>query len=232
MAEKLAYRRAIVKVSGEYLLGKSGVIDPERLATMAGEIVAVHGLGAELGVVIGGGNIFRGRQAAEEHLRQITADHMGMLATQINGLALCDAVRNAGVPCVMVKDTSLEATAIAQQDLAAGKVCVFVGGTGLPFFTTDTTAVVRALQIEAQIVLKATDVDGVYSADPHKDAQAKKYDQLTFQQALDQRLEVMDAAAFALCMQYHLPIGVFRFIPGALAAVMQGRQNVGTLITS
>lgn len=220
LAEKsLRYKRVLLKLSGEVLGNKASgeCLDPERLSFMAERVKAVRALGVETALVVGGGNIFRGLSGLSGGVDRTTGDSMGMLATVINALALSAALANAGVPSVvmtaspMPKFAALCDAAEARRELAAGKVVIFAGGTGNPFFSTDSGAALRAAEIGADALLKATKVDGVYSADPAKDPSAVRYDHIDYATALAKRLKVMDAAAFALCMDNSIPIVVFDF---------------------
>ncbi len=233
----LVYRRALLKLSGEALLGEQGYgIDPRMLQYIATEIREVHQLGAELALVIGGGNIFRGTEASIYGIERATADYMGMLATVINSLSLQSALERVGVMTRV--QTAFEMKAIAEpyirrraiRHLEKGRVVIFAGGTGNPYFTTDTTAALRAAEIGAEIVLKATKVDGVYDSDPLRNPEAVKLQRLTYIEALQRGLKVMDATAISLCMENCLPIVVFNLKqPGAVRAILEGKQ-VGTLV--
>jgi uridylate kinase len=226
-----AYRRVIVKVSGEALTGPAefGIHQPT-IDRIAKDVVASHKLGVTLGVVVGGGNILRGVQISGENLPRPTADAMGMLATVMNSLMLEAAIERAGSPARTMSALAMPQVcetyerARALRHLEEGRVIVFAGGTGNPFFTTDTTAVLRAAEMTCDAVLKATDVDGVYSADPKKDPKAERYTKLSHQEALDRDLKVMDATAFALARENRMPIIVFSIqVPGAIEAVLSGR---------
>ena len=234
---KPAYRRVLLKLSGEALQGSEGFgIDPAVLERMAQEIKELVELGVQVGLVIGGGNLFRGAGLAKAGMNRVVGDHMGMLATVMNGLAMRDALHRAyvnarlmsAIPLQGVCDSYSWAEAISQ--LRAGKVVIFSAGTGNPFFTTDTAAALRGSEIGAEIVLKATKVDGIYTADPKKDPSATRYDKLTFDEAIAKNLGIMDATAFALCRDQKLPIKVFSiFKPGALKRVVMG-EDEGTLV--
>ena len=227
---KPRYRRVVVKVSGEALIGAGGAsIDMAVLDAVAKDIAAARKAGVELGVVVGGGNIFRGVQVSEKGIPRPTGDTMGMLATVMNGLALEHALKSAGVEARTMSALAMPQVcetyerARALRHLDKGRVVVLAGGTGNPFFTTDTTAVLRAAELGCGAVLKATNVDGVYSADPKKDPKAKRYDTLSHDAALQQDLRVMDATAFALARVRRMPIIVFSIrTPGAFAAVLKG----------
>ena len=228
---KSAYRRVIVKVSGEALTGPAGFgIHQPTIDRIARDIVDAHKSGITLGVVVGGGNILRGVQISGKNLARPTADAMGMLATVMNALMLEAAIERAGSPARSMSALTMPQVcetyerARALRHLEEGRVIVFAGGTGNPFFTTDTTAVLRAAEMRCDAVLKATDVDGVYSADPKKDPKAKRYTQLSHQEALDRDLKVMDATAFALARENRMPIIVFSIADkGAIEAVLRGK---------
>jgi len=228
---KAAYRRVIVKVSGEALTGPAGFgIHQPTIDRIARDLVAAHKRGVTLGVVVGGGNILRGVQISGKNLARPTADAMGMLATVMNALMLEAALERAGSPARTMSALAMPQVCEtyervrALRHLEEGRVIVFAGGTGNPFFTTDTTAVLRGAEMGCDAVLKATDVDGVYSADPKKDPKAKRYSQLTHQEALDRNLKVMDATAFALARENRMPIIVFSIrVPGAIEAVLRGK---------
>ncbi|MEN9559057.1 MAG: uridylate kinase [Pseudomonadota bacterium] len=231
------YKRILLKLSGEALMGEDSYgINREVIDRIVGEISEILQLGVEIGVVIGGGNIFRGVAPSAQGMDRAKADYMGMLATVINALALEDAMRRAGVQSRVQSALLVEPVAEsyirgkALRYLEEGKVVIFAGGTGNPFFTTDTAAALRGREIEADIVLKATKVDGVYTADPKKDASATRYDRLSFDEAINKRLGVMDATALALCRDQNMQIKVFSiFNMGALKRVVMG-ENEGTLV--
>lgn len=232
------YKRILLKLSGEALLGaKEFGIEHDILATYAREIKALAELGIELAVVVGGGNIFRGIQGAGQGMGRAHSDYMGMLATVINGMALQDALEQAGVqvrlqsaiPMDRICEPYIRRKAI--RHLEKGRVVIFGAGTGNPFFTTDTAASLRAIEIEADVVLKGTRVDGVYTADPEKDANATKFDQISFADVLRDRLRVMDMTAFTLCQENSLPIIIFNINdPGALRRIVEG-ETIGTLVS-
>jgi uridylate kinase len=238
-AAKPGYRRVVVKVSGEALTGPGGYgIHQETIDRIARDLVAASKLGITICVVVGGGNVLRGVQMTSESLSRPTADAMGMLATVMNALALETAIERAGAPArtmsalVMPGVCETYERPRALRHLEEGRIVLFAAGTGNPFFTTDTTAVLRASEIGANVVLKATDVDGVYSADPKKDNTAKRYDRLTHKEALERGLKIMDATAFALAQENHMPIIVFSIhAKGAIEAVLQG-QGRSTIISS
>ena len=232
-----AYKRILLKLSGEALMGDDAYgINGSVLGRIVEEIGDVVRLGVEVGVVIGGGNIFRGMAGASSGLDRATADYMGMLATVMNGMAIGDAMRRAGIPARVqsalridqVVEPYIRGKAIRY--LEEGKVVVFAAGTGNPFFTTDTAAALRGVEIGAQIMLKATKVDGIYTADPKKDPSAVRYERISFDEAITRNLAVLDATAFALCRDQRLPINVFSiFAPGALRRVVMG-DDEGTLV--
>ena len=236
---KPAYRRILVKLSGEALMGDSDYgIDPAFLRRLASEIASVRELGVEVAVVIGGGNLFRGAGLARAGMDRVTADQMGMLATVMNSLALQDSLESIGVFVRVLSAVRINQVCEdyirrrAVRHLEKGRVCIFAAGTGNPFFTTDTAASLRAIEIEADLLLKATKVDGVYDSDPVVNPSARRYDRLTFDQVLDGRLNVMDATAIVLCRDNRLPLRVFDLNEaGALVRVARG-EDVGTLVTN
>ena len=233
----LAYRRALLKLSGEALAGERGFgLDLAVIHRLADEVKAVRAEGADIGLVIGGGNIFRGGEAQARGMDRASADYMGMLATVINGLAMQDALEKLGVDTRV--QTAIEMREVAEpfirrralRHLEKGRVVIFVGGTGNPYFTTDTAAALRAMEIAADVVFKATNVDGVYSADPKLDATATRFDELTYLEVLSRRLQVMDSTAISLCMDNRFPIVVFNLhVPGTLLQLVQGGR-VGTVV--
>ena len=233
----LAYRRALLKISGEALAGARGFgLDYAVLERLAGEIKAVRALGADIGLVIGGGNIIRGTVASQQGMDRVSADYMGMLATVINALAVQDVLERQGVDTRVMTAIRMEAVAEpyirrrAIRHLEKGRVVILAGGTGNPYFSTDTAAVLRALEIEAQAILKATNVDGIYSADPKKDPTAVFIPEVTYHDAMVRGLGVMDANAFGLCKDNKLPILVFNInTPGAVARVLQG-ERLGSIV--
>ncbi|TNF47990.1 MAG: UMP kinase [Deltaproteobacteria bacterium] len=237
MSRKPSYKRIMLKLSGEALAGQQGYgIDPDIIMGIAKEIREVVDLGVQLSIVIGGGNIFRGLAASSAGMDRASADYMGMLATVMNSLALQDALEKAGV--ITRVQSAIEMQAIAEpyirrravRHLEKGRVVIFGAGTGNPFFTTDTAASLRAIEIGADIILKATKVDGVYNADPAKDKNAVKYDQLSYLDVLKQGLEVMDSTATSLCMDNDLPILVFDLTTsGNIQRVVCGEQ-IGTVV--
>jgi len=233
----LRYKRILLKLSGEALMGEDPYgINRQTIEAIVQEIAAVARMGVEIGVVIGGGNIFRGVAPGAAGMDRATADYMGMLATVMNALALQDAMRRAGLDCRVQSALNIEQVVEpyirgkAIRYLEEGKVVVFAAGTGNPFFTTDTAAALRASEVGAEIVLKATKVDGVYTADPHKDATARRFERISFDEAIQRNLKVMDATALTLCRDQKLPVTVFSiFKKHALQRVVTG-ENEGTLV--
>jgi uridylate kinase len=233
------YKRVLVKLSGEALLGDADYgIDPAMLKRVAGELVEVAATGVEVAVVLGGGNIFRGAGLARTGMDRVTADQMGMLATVINSLAMQDAVEALGAHARVMSAIRINEVAEdfvrrrAIRHLEKGRVVIFAAGIGKPYFTTDTAASLRAVEIGADVLLKATKVNGVYSDDPVKNPAATRYEKLSFDRVLDDRLGVMDATAIVLCRDNHLPLRVFNLnTPGDLPRVVRG-ENVGTLVTN
>jgi uridylate kinase len=233
----LAYTRALLKISGEALAGEKGFgLDYTIVEAFAEEIKAVHALGVNLALVVGGGNIIRGTTASREGLDRVSADYMGMLGTVINALALQDVLENIGVHTRVMTAIRMESVAEpyirrrAIRHLEKGRLIIFAAGTGNPFFSTDTAGVLRALEIEAQVILKATNVDGIYTGDPKKDPNATFIPELTFQEAIVKNYAVMDANAFGLCKANQLPIIVFNINqPGAITRVLKG-ERVGTVV--
>lgn len=231
------YRRVLLKLSGEALMGDADYgVDPAMLRRLAEEIAEARDLGCEIGLVIGGGNLFRGAGLARRGMDRVTGDHMGMLATVMNALALQDALERLGVHVRVMSAIRINAVCEefirrrAIRHLEKGRVVIFAAGTGNPFFTTDTAASLRATEIGAELVLKGTQVDGVYSADPSRDPQARRYSRLTYDQALDERLAVMDATAMVMCRDHHLPLRVFSIHePGTFVGILRG-QDIGTLV--
>lgn len=233
----LAYRRALLKISGEALAGERGVgLDYGVVESLAKQIKEVHGQGIHLALVVGGGNIIRGTAASAEGLDRVSADYMGMLATIINALALQDVLERVGVQTRVLTAIRMESLAEpyirrrAMRHLEKGRLVIFAGGTGNPFFSTDTAAVLRALEMEAEVILKATSVDGVFTGDPKRDKTAQFIPELSFQEALVKSYAVMDANAFGLCKENQLPIVVFNINqPGAIGRVLAG-DRVGTIV--
>jgi len=232
-----AYKRILLKLSGEALMGSDAYgINRETLAGIVAEIKSVADLGVEIGVVIGGGNIFRGVAGSASGMDRATADYMGMLATVMNAMALADAMRQAGLSGRVQSALNIEQVVEpyirgkAIRYLEEGKIVIFAAGTGNPFFTTDTAAALRGSEIGAEIVIKATKVDGVYTADPKKDPAAQRYHRVSFDEAIGKNLQVMDATALALCRDQKLPINVFSiFKSGALKSVVLG-EDEGTMV--
>jgi uridylate kinase len=233
----LAYHRVLLKLSGEALAGESGFgIDFATVNALTDEIRAVHAMGVSLGMVVGGGNILRGATASKEGMDRVSADYMGMLGTVINALALQDILERKQVETRVMTAIRMEQLAEpyirrrAQRHLEKGRAVFFAGGTGNPYFSTDTAAVLRALEIEADLLIKATSVDGVYAADPKLDPDAEFIPELSFQEAIVRSLEVMDSNAFALCKDNKLPIVVMNVNQsGAIGRVLQG-ERVGTIV--
>ena len=236
-AETPKFKRILLKLSGEALMGNDAYgINHQTIADIVGEVKSVVDLGVQVGVVIGGGNIFRGVAPAARGMDRAQADYMGMLATVMNGLALQDAMRVAGIVARVQSAFNIEQVVEpyirgrAIRYLEQGRTVIFAGGTGNPFFTTDTAAALRGAEIGAEIVLKATNVDGIYSADPKKDPLATRFDSISFNEVIAKNLKVMDATAFALCRDQKLPINVFSiFKTGALKRVVLGEAE-GTLV--
>ncbi len=237
--KRIAYKRVLLKLSGEALQGRLGYgVDPKVASSIAQQVKEVYELGTDLAVVIGGGNIFRGLQGAEAGMDRSTADYIGMLATLINSMVLQEALEKIGVPTRVQSAIDVHKLAEpyirrrAMRHMEKKRVVIFAAGTGNPYFTTDTAAVLRAVEINADVILKATKVDGVYTSDPVKDKKAKKYEHLPFMEALRKRLRVMDATAISLCMENDLPIIVFDMNQaGNIRRVIQG-EKIGTLVHS
>jgi len=236
---KPKYRRIVLKLSGEALKAKGSAdnISPEIVGELSSQIKEVHEMGVEVAIVIGGGNIWRGLSASHRGMERTTADYMGMLATVINGLALKTQLEALGLTARV--HTAIRMDSVAEpfirnravHQLSKGDVIVFVAGTGNPFFSTDTTAALRANEIGAEVIFKATKVDGIYTADPMKDPKAKRYDRITFQEALSKRLNVMDSTAFSLCMDNKLPIVVFDMgMPRSIQRAVCG-EPIGTVVS-
>ena len=237
MTSEIAYKRVLLKLSGEALMGEDAFgINRQTISRMTQEVAEIAKMGVELAIVIGGGNIFRGVAPGAQGMDRATADYMGMMATVMNALALQDALKSHGVVARVQSAINIDQVVEpyirpkALRYLEEQKVVIFAGGTGNPFFTTDTAAALRGAEIGAEIVLKATKVDGIYSADPNKDPKATRYSSITFDEAISKRLEVMDATAFALCRDQKLPINVFSINKsGALERVIRG-EDEGTLV--
>ncbi len=238
-ASRGPYKRILLKLSGEAFCTAGGFgIDADELRTIAGEIHDAAKVGAQLAVVVGGGNIIRGAQlAAVGHIQRATADYMGMLGTVINALALKESLVALGTDCRVM--SAIEIRAVAEtfirsraiRHLEKGRVVILAAGTGNPFFSTDTGAALRATELECQVLVKATKVDGVYSADPKRDPTATRYETLTFAEALARRLSIMDMTALAMCQEHRLPVIVFEFKkPGNIRRVVQG-ESIGTLVS-
>ena len=235
----LAFRRVLLKLSGEALMGDEDYgIDPKVLGRLAREVIEAQGAGAEVALVIGGGNIFRGAGLAAAGMDRVTGDHMGMLATVINALAMQDALEKLGgkarvMSALKINDVCEDyIRRRAIRHLEKGRLVIFAAGTGNPFFTTDSGAALRAIEIGADLLLKATKVDGVYDKDPKKHADATRYERLTYEEVLSRDLQVMDTAAFALCRDSEMPLRIFDMAqPGTLLRILQG-EEVGTLVTA
>ena len=234
---KSAYRRVLIKLSGEALAGDKGFgISPTVIARLAGELREVHELGTELCVVIGGGNVIRGVAAASQGMDRASADYMGMMAGMINALALQDALEKEGLATRVL--TALEIKAVAEpyirrramRHLEKGRIVVFAGGTGNPYFTTDTAAALRATEIRAEALLKATKVDGIYDRDPERFAEARRYETVSYDEFLAAHLRVMDSTAVTLCRENGMQIRVFKMEPGNIGRVCLG-ENVGTTVS-
>jgi uridylate kinase len=231
------YRRILLKLSGEALLGKEDYgIDPEVLHRLAAEIIEVSKAGVQIGLVVGGGNIFRGAGLAKNGIDRATADHMGMLATVMNSLALQDSIEKQGATCRVMSAIKINEVCEdyirrrAIRHLEKGRIVVFAAGTGNPFFTTDSAAALRAIEISADLMLKATKVDGLYSADPVKDPTAVRFEKISYDSAIERKLAVMDTTAFALCRDYRMPIRVYDLHRrGDLMRIVKG-ETIGTLV--
>jgi uridylate kinase len=233
------YKRILLKLSGEALMGEQQFgIDPNVTSSIAADISEIRDLGVEVGIVIGGGNIFRGVAASAKGMDRATGDYMGMLATVINGLAMQDALEQQGVLTRVV--TAIEMRAVAEpfirrraiRHLEKGRVVIFAAGTGNPYFTTDTAAALRAMEMKADVIMKGTKVDGIYTADPMIDKAATKFDRISYLQVIDKGLRVMDSTAITLCMDNRLPIIIFNLrTPGNLRRTVMGEQ-IGSLVTA
>jgi len=237
-SKQAKYRRILLKLSGEALGGKSGVgIDPAAVQDMAQQIREVRDLGVQVVVVVGGGNIFRGLSGSERGIERATGDYMGMLATVINALALQDALEKldvatrvqSAITMAQIAETFIRRRAV--RHLEKGRVVIFGGGTGNPYFSTDTAAALRANEIGAEVILKATKVDGIYESDPKKNPKAKRYAEITYLEALRKQLKVMDSTAFSLCMDNKMPIIVFDFFRAHNLRRVVAGEKVGTLVT-
>ena len=233
-----SYQRVLLKLSGEALAGESGAgIDPEKVAYIAQRVREVCALGMQVAIVIGGGNLWRGEPAAKLGMDRSTADHMGMIATVMNGLALQDAIERLGIATRVQTAVTMNSVAEpyirlrAMRHMEKGRVVILTGGIGSPYFTTDSAAALRASEIHADVIVKATKVDGVYSADPLRFADATRFSKLGYQDVLDRHLQVMDTTAFTLCQENEMPIIVLNFWkPDDLLKALQGDESVGTLI--
>ena len=233
-----AYRRILLKISGEALMGEQNYgIDVDVARTVAEELKGVRDLGVEVAVVVGGGNIFRGVSKSAGNMDRSSADYIGMLATVMNGVVLQDALEKLDVHTRVISAIDLPQLAEpfirrrAIRHLEKGRIVIFVAGTGNPYFTTDSAAALRALEIKADIIMKGTKVEGVYSADPMKDTTATRYDCITYQEVLERQLKVMDASAISLCMDNNLPIVVFNMrVPGNINRVVRGEEGIGTKV--
>ena len=233
------YKRIVLKLSGEALAGERGFgLNAEKVIETTAEIAEIHALGVEIGVVVGGGNIFRGVQEHAKGMDRVSADNMGMLSTVINAIALQDALEQQGIQCRVMTAVAMNQIAEpyirrrAVRHLEKGRVVIFAAGIGNPFFSTDTAASLRAMEIKADVLLKGTKVDGVYTADPVKDATAEKYDHITYMEILGKGLKVMDLTAVSLCKDNNLPMVIFNMNqPGNIKRVVMG-DNPGTLVTA
>jgi uridylate kinase len=235
----LAFKRILLKLSGEALAGDKGFgVETSRIHAIAGEIGEVHALGVEIALVVGGGNFFRGVAEQARDMDRVSADHMGMLATVINSLALQDALEKQGVHTRVM--SAIEMNQVAEpfirrralRHLEKGRVVIFAGGTGNPYFSTDTAASLRAMEIKADVIMKATKVDGIYDADPRLVTNAKKFDTIQYLEVLKRGLRVMDATAISLCQENNLPIVVFNLnVPGNIRRVVTG-EKVGSLVSA
>lgn len=233
------YKRILLKLSGEALMGQYDFgYDAEILSQTASEVAKQHKLGTQIALVIGGGNIFRGAGLAQAGIDRVSADQMGMLATVMNALAVKDAVNKLGINCHVMSALKIdqlgeEFSALkAREYLDNGDVVIFAAGTGSPYFTTDTAASLRAIEIQADLLLKATKVDGIYDSDPMKNSDAKRYDTLKFDEAINKELGVMDLTAMVLCRENNMPLSVFNmFEEGTLEKIINGNKQVGTLVT-
>ena len=234
----LRYRRVLLKLSGEALMGAGTFgIDPEVVRVLSDELVAVHGMGVQLALVVGGGNIFRGVRAASSGMDRVSGDHMGMLATLINSLALQDQLEQRGVPTRVLSALDIHQVAEpfirrrAIRHLEKGRVVILAAGTGNPYFTTDSAAALRAMELKAEVLLKATKVDGIFSADPMKEPTATKYERISYREVLERGLKVMDATAISLCMDNKLPIVVFNIRQdGNIRRVVRG-DAIGSVVS-
>ncbi|MDR1075143.1 MAG: UMP kinase [Xanthomonadaceae bacterium] len=234
---ELAYRRILLKLSGEALMGSEDYgIDPVVISRIANEIIEAHAAGAKIGLVIGGGNIFRGAGLAAGGMDRVTGDQMGMLATVINALAMQDALEKLGAKVRVMSALKINDVCEdyirrrAVRHLEKGRIAIFAAGTGNPFFTTDSAAALRAIEINANLLLKATKVDGVYDRDPKKHPDAQRFGELSYDEVISRGLQVMDTAAFALCRDHNVPLRIYDLtVPGNLMRILRG-ENVGTLV--
>jgi uridylate kinase len=237
MADEYRYKRVLLKLSGEFLAGDAGYgVDPKVVDELADQIAEVVKGGVQLAVVVGGGNIFRGMAGSAEGMDRVQADHMGMLATVMNALALQDAFERKGIYSRVQSAIGMQAVCEpyirrrAERHLEKGRVVILAAGTGNPYFTTDTTASLRACELNCECLMKATKVDGVYDSDPAKNPDAKRFDRITYMEVLNKGLHVMDATAISLCMDNEVPMIVFDLgTPGNIAAALRG-ENVGTVV--
>lgn len=235
----LKYNRILLKFSGEALMGEGEFgLDAKTLREVVSQVKSLRELGVEVGIVVGGGNIFRGAQIQGAGIQRTTGDHMGMMATVINALAIRDVIESMGMKSQVLSAMSIEGVStgfdanIVKKQLADGEVLVFAAGTGSPFFTTDTAAALRGIEIGADIVLKATKVDGIYTADPKKDPSAERYVSLTYDEVIQNNLQVMDMTAFVLCREHNMPIRVFdMFKDNAVIRIVKG-EDEGTLVSA
>jgi uridylate kinase len=233
----MKYKRILLKLSGEALMGDQQYgIDPDRLAMYATEVKSVVNLGVQVAIVIGGGNIFRGMQGAAKGMDRVQGDYMGMLATVINSMAIQAEIEKQGMPTRLLSGIAIDPIAESMsrrkaiEYLTEGKVVIIAAGTGNPFFTTDTASALRAIEIQADVIMKGTRVDGIYTADPEKVKDAVKYETITYNEAYEKNLSIMDLTAFTLCRENKLPILVFNMNkPGNLLRVVQG-ENIGTVV--
>jgi len=237
VAKEAKYRRILLKLSGEALMGpRQFGLDPDMVRRIAEEIREVHGLGVQVAMVIGGGNIYRGLAAESEGIDRVTGDHMGMLATVINSLAVQDALEKVEVHTRVLSAIEIRQVAEpyirrrAMRHLEKGRVVIIAAGTGNPYFTTDSAAALRAMEVKAEVILKATQVDGVYSADPKKDPSARRFEEITYLQVLEKGLKVMDATAISLCMDNHVPIIIFNLSQrGNIKRAVMG-EKIGSIV--
>ncbi|MDX1351715.1 MAG: UMP kinase [Thiomicrorhabdus sp.] len=235
----LKYKRILLKFSGEALMGDGEFgLDSTTLKNVVAQVKALRDLGVEVGIVVGGGNIFRGAQIQGSGIQRTTGDHMGMMATVINALALRDVIESQGMKSQVLSAMAIEGVStgfnanVVKKQIADGEVLVFAAGTGSPFFTTDTAAALRGIEIDADIVLKATKVDGIYTADPVKDPKATRYKSLSYDDVIQKNLQVMDMTAFVLCRDHKMPIRVFdMFKDNAVIRIVQG-EDEGTLVSA